>query len=160
MPSSSSARAKCIISRSAATDGDDDSRWQTPATSAGRKPSRFMPVLTLTNTSSGRDSADLFEHPHLLDVMHDRGEPSQRELGQFAFGEEALEHQDAPRVPALAQFDRDVRLDQREPVGVLERRQDAQQAVPVGVGLDDREHLRARRLARGRVRGSPAARRG
>ena len=60
--------------------------------------------------------------------MHDDREPALRDLGQLALVEEAFEQQDAARVVPLAQLDRGVELDQREPVGVLERRQHAHQA--------------------------------
>ena len=85
------------------------------------------------------------EHPHLLRIVHDGGQPPLRELGQFAFREEAFEHQDATRVAALAQVVRRFRLHQREAVGVLERGQHARQPVSVRVGLDDGEDLGARR---------------
>ena len=43
------------ISRNAATLADAPRRSQTPATRSTAKPSRFIPELTLTKTSSGRD---------------------------------------------------------------------------------------------------------
>ena len=78
--------------------------------------------------------------------MHDGGQPALREFRQFAFGEEAFEQQDPPRVMLFAQVDRDVGLDQRKSVGVLERGQHALESVAVRVGLDHREQLRAGRL--------------
>ena len=44
---------------------------------------------------------------------------------------------------ALAQRHGGVELEQRETVGVGQRRQHAREAVAVGVRLDHREHLRA-----------------
>ena len=84
-----------------------------------------MPVLTLTNTSSGRASTAALEHPHLLDIVHDDREPALRDLRQLGFREKALEQQDAPRVALFAQLDRRIELDQRQAVGVLQRRQHA-----------------------------------
>ena len=81
-----------------------------------------MPVLTLTNTSSGRSRCAVLEHPHLLGVVDDDREAARGDLGQLVGGEESLEQQDAPRVVRGAQRDRGVELDQREAVGVRERR--------------------------------------
>ena len=93
----------------------------------------------------------MLEHPHLVLVVDDNGEAARGDLRQLVGLEEALEQQDAPDVVLGAQRDRRVELDQRESVGLRERRKHAQQAVSVGVRLDDRDELRVRRqLARAR----------
>ena len=83
--------------------------------------------------------------------MNDDGQAPLRDLRQLALVEEAFDQQDAARVVLLAQRHRHVELEQREAVGFVERRQHAQQAMPVGVRLHDGEQLRPRRaLARQR----------
>ena len=160
-PSSSSARARCVIRRSAATDGAcveplaDVARRR-----AARKPSRFMPVLTLTNTSSGR-AGPRFSSIATARRRARRWRALRGDLVQFARLEEAFEQQDAARVARRrASSTRGVELDQREPVGVVERRQHALESVPVGIGLDDRQHLRARRVGADAREIGRAARRG
>ena len=86
------------------------------------------------------------QHLHLLDVVHDDGQAPCGDLAQLALGEKSFEQQDAAHVVLLAQHHRGIELDQRQAVGVLERRQDAREAVAVGIGLDHRQHLRAGRL--------------
>ena len=89
------------------------------------------------------------QHAHLLVVVHDNGETARRDLRQLAGAEKTLEQQDSARIVLLAQRDRGVELEQRETVGIGERRQHPHQAVSIGVRLDHGQHLRARRaLAR------------
>ena len=83
------------------------------------------------------------EHAHLIDVVYDHGESLVRDLRELGRFEEAFEQQDAAGVALLAQGDRRVELDEREPVGIGEGGQHALQAVAVCVGLDHREELRA-----------------
>ena len=91
MPSSSSARAKCVISRSAATLRRTRQALGTLSrTSSGAKPRRFMPVLTLTKTSSGRGRRRRLQHAHLLVVVHDDGEAALRDLRQLARARRSL----------------------------------------------------------------------
>ncbi len=160
MPSSSSARARCVMRRSAATESQCVRRSTSAGTSPARTPSRFIPVLILRNTSIGRSRCALLEHRHLIGVMDDRREPLGCEFGQLVGREKPLEQQDPPRVVRSAQRERGVELDDRESVGVRERREYAREAVAVGVGLDHREHLRLRRARRAPARDSRAARRG
>ncbi len=53
--------------------------------------------------------------------------------------------QDAARVMALAQPGRDIELEQRQAVGILQRGQDVVQAMPVRIRLHDSQYLRAGR---------------
>ncbi len=86
------------------------------------------------------------QHAHLLDVVYNHGQPALREFRQLAFRKKPFEQQDAPLVVPLAQLDRSVELHQRETVGSLQRRQHPGESMPVGVGLDHRQRLRARTL--------------
>ncbi len=97
---------------------------------AGPKAQAVHPGVDLDEHLERTRQHGVFEHPHLLHVVHNDGEAALRELRQLALGEEALEQQDAPRVAALAQFECDVGLDQRESVGFLERGQDAKSPCP------------------------------
>jgi len=63
--------------------------------------------------------------------------------------EEPFEQQDPARIMLLAQCDRSIELEQRKAIGVGQRRQDAHEAVTVGVRLDHGKQLCAgRALAR------------
>ncbi len=86
----------------------------------------------------------LLEDAHLVERMDDDAERVRRDRIELARVEEALEQQDRALVAALAQPQRGVQLDQRQPVGRRERRQDAVESVPVRVGLDDGEDFGAR----------------
>ncbi len=86
------------------------------------------------------------EHLHLLDVVHNNGEPALRNLFQLAFRKKAFEQQDAAQVALLTQSNRGIEFEQRQTVGVLQRGQHPRQTVAVGIGLDDCEDLRPRRL--------------
>ena len=87
-----------------------------------------------------RELRDL-EHAHLVHVVDNCRETALRQFGQLALREKALEQQDPARVVPLAQVDRHVRLDQRESVRILKRRQHPSEAMPVRVGLNHRQHL-------------------
>jgi hypothetical protein len=75
--------------------------------------------------------------------VHHNREAALRERGKLAFGEEALEHEDAARVMALAQPGRDIELQQRQAVRIFQRGQDVVQAMPVRIRLHDSQYLRA-----------------
>ena len=149
MPSSSSARARCVISRmrgdrrrarEAFADRRDAVRREAEAVHAG---------VDLDEDLERARQHRAFEHRGLLLRMDDGREPALRELGEFALVEEALDQQDATRVQALAQRRRGLELDQRQAVGVVQRRQHALEPVAVRVRLDHRQDLGARRrLAR------------
>jgi hypothetical protein len=87
-----------------------------------------------------------FEHLYLLDIVHDDRQTAPGDLLQLGLSEKTLEEKDAAHVTLFAQADRGVEFDQRQSVGVLQRRQDAGEAVTVGIGLDHRQDLRPRRL--------------
>ena len=87
----------------------------------------------------------MLEHRHLVRVMDDGCQASRGELWQLVGGKEALEQQDSARVVRGAERERGIELEQREAVGISERRQHAQEPVAVGIGLDHGQHLRVRR---------------
>ncbi len=73
------------------------------------------------------------QHLHLLDVVHDDSQATRGNLAQLLLGEKALEQKDAAHVVLFAQRHCGIELDERQPVGVFERRQDARESVPVGI---------------------------
>jgi hypothetical protein len=65
---------------------------------------------------------------------------------QVACLEKTFEQHDTLPVAGFAQLDRDVQFEQREAVGVAQRPRRAQHPMAVGIGLDHRQHARARRM--------------
>ena len=94
-------------------------------TSAARKPSRFIPTLILTNTSSGRVKVRMLEQAHLFGVVNDDAQSLGRDVRQLGGGEESFEQQNAASVVRCSQRNRCVEFEQREAVGIDERRQHA-----------------------------------
>jgi hypothetical protein len=88
----------------------------------------------------------VFEHAHLVGVVHHGGQAVAGDLGQFAFLEEAFEQQDAARVVAVADLQCGIEFEQCQAVGIFQRGQYSRQAVAVGIGLDHRQYLRLGRL--------------
>ena len=160
-PSSSSARARCVIRRSAATESQSPAARPAPGASAGRTPSRFIPLLIFTKTSSGRSSCRVLEHPHLVGVVDDDREPARGDLRQLVRAEETLEQQDALRcsAPRAARSAWSSSSSAR-PSASASAGSTRVEPVTVGVRLDDREHLRLRRASRAPARDSREARRG
>jgi hypothetical protein len=82
-----------------------------------------------------------FEHSDLLHIVHYNGQSARSDLGQLAVGEKTLEQEDAPCIVALAQRHGGVELEQRQPVGLRERRKNAAEPVSIRVRFDDGKHL-------------------
>jgi hypothetical protein len=87
----------------------------------------------------------MLEHRYLLVVVDDNRKAPRGDLRQLRGVEEAFEQQDASHIALGAQRDCRVELDQCEPIGFRECGKHAQQTVPVGIRLDDRQELRVRR---------------
>ncbi len=144
-PSSSSARARCVINRS---DGDRLALVETldRAHDGGRRdPQAVHPGVDLDEHLQRAREARHLQHPHLVFAVHHDGEAPRRDFGQLIRREESFEQQDPPHVMSGAQRDGRVELDQRQSVGVGQRRQQSHQPVPVGIRLHHGEELRARR---------------
>ena len=122
-----------------------------PAPSSGRKPSRFMPLSTLSQTVSGRVEARRLEHRQLAGLVDRDLEAQPRAQRQLVGLEHAFQQQDRLDGPGLAQGQRLLDAGDAQHVGGGQRRQQAGGAVAVAVGLDHGHDLRRRRCARGRT---------
>ena len=160
-PSSSSARAKCVIRRSAATDSQRVEALDGAHDVGRRDPEAVHAGVDLDEHLERSPEPRELEHPHLLLAVHDdrragarrsraarRARRTPRAAGSGACS--------AARAAATAASS----SSSASPSASASAGQQRAQTVPVGVGLDDREHLRAgAQLAHAsEVRGASAAR--
>jgi hypothetical protein len=100
----------------------------------GLNPRRFMPVLILMNTSSGRVRRGGLQHAHVLDVVHNYGQATRCDFRQLVRTINPSSKNAAHSV--LTQRDGGVELEpEYKSVGVAKRRQNAQQTVAKALAL-------------------------
>ena len=118
-------------------------RLRAAAKSRGANPRRFMPVSILIQMAKRPAPPRLLEQLDLTGVVNDEIEAVVRGILELRAAEHPLEQHDARGDAGRAQRHALLQARHGEGAGILDRQRRAHQSMPVGVGLDDRDELRA-----------------